>query len=149
MLELQDLGESLCALAEDSVRSLDISDALRDAALASKTITKHEARRRHMQYVGKLVREHSDDVETLRLAIDQVDQRKKQDNSRFHALENWRDRLLAGDDALVEEIVAAHPAADRQRLRQLARNATAELNKSKPPKSKRALFKYLREIVES
>lgn len=149
MHELQALGERLCALSEDQIDALDISPKLRDAALESKRITKHEARRRHMQYMGRLVREDGADAEALSEAIERIDQRKRKTDDRFHQLEEWRDRLIEGDDDLVEEIVAAHPAADRQRIRQLVRNATSEATANKPPKSKRTLFKYLRDITES
>lgn len=149
MHELQDLGERLCALSEDQIRALDITPKLRGAALEAKRISSHEARRRHMQFMGKLVREDVDDAEALRAAMERIDQRRQGRDETFHRLENWRDRLVAGDDDLVEDIVAAHPAADRQRLRTLARNAASEAAAGKPPKAARTLFRYLRELSEA
>lgn len=149
MHDLQTLGERLCDLAEDQIKALDITPKLRDAALESKRIKKHEARRRHMQYIGKLVRADVDDADTLRELIERIDQRKQHVDENFHLLEQWRDRLVEGDDGLIEDIIAQHPHADRQRIRQLVRNANTEAKKNKPPKSKRALFRYLREVVEA
>ncbi len=63
--------------------------------------------------------------------------------ARFHRLEHWRDALLErGDDAL-GEVLEAFPHADRQRLRQLVRNARDEQQRGKPPRAARELFRLL------
>ncbi|WP_461208316.1 ribosome biogenesis factor YjgA [Desulfocurvus sp. DL9XJH121] len=149
MTELQDLGERLAAMPLEKIRALDIPEPIREAALFAHSLTKHEARRRHMQYLGKLMRAESENIDALREAMDRVDQARRAADDIFHQLEEWRDRLVAGDDDLVEEIVTAHPAADRQRLRTLARNAASEAKADKPPKAARTLFKYLREVAAS
>lgn len=151
MHELQALGEELCALAPDKIKNLDLPPKLAEAALFSKNITKHEARRRHMQYMGRLVRELAGDVDSeevaaLRRALDRIDQTKKTATNEFHQLEQWRDRLVSGDLDCIEEIAAKHPTLDRQHTLTLARNATREAAKNKPPKSSRALFRYLKEL---
>ena len=45
------------------------------------------------------------------------------------------------------EVLAAHPQADRQQLRQLIRNTREERAKSKPPRAFRELFRELRELL--
>lgn len=146
MTELQEMGERLATMPAEKIKAMDIPEAIREAALFAQTIKKHEAKRRHMQYMGKLMRAEADNIDALRDAIDRVDQQKAASNERFHQLEQWRDRLVDGDDELVEEIVGQFPQADRQRLRTLARNAAGERAANKPPKNARALFKYLREV---
>jgi len=146
MIELQEMGERLAAMPAEKIKAMDIPQAIREAALFAQTLTKHEAKRRHMQFLGKLMRAEAENIDALRQAIDSVDQRKRAADDRFHKLELWRDRLIDGDDDLVEDIVAEFPQADRQRLRTLARNAAGERAANKPPKSARALFKYLREV---
>ncbi|MFK4764318.1 ribosome biogenesis factor YjgA [Desulfobaculum sp. SPO524] len=148
MHELQALGEKLCALPPDVIKRLAIPAELIDAALESKTITAHEGRRRHMQYMGRLVRNTSD-VNTLRAALGILEAGHKADTAEFHRIEEWRDALVGGDLDVLEAIIEAHPDADRQRLRQLARNAAKEIAKNKPPKSSRQLFRYLRELEQS
>ena len=64
-------------------------------------------------------------------------------------MEAWRDRLVAGDDELMEEIVRAHPGADRQKMGQLVRSARKEKQTNRPPKSARNLFRYLKEVTAS
>ena len=67
-------------------------------------------------------------------------------SSRLEAL---RERLLDEGDAALGEILAEFPAADRQRLRSLTRQAQSERASSKPPKASRQLFRYLRELSEA
>jgi ribosome-associated protein len=42
------------------------------------------------------------------------------------------------------ELLAAHPDADRQKLRQLVRNAHEERKRNKPPRAFRELFREVR-----
>ena len=56
MHALQELGEQLVALSLDQLKKVPMPDALADAVREAKRMTKHEARRRQMQYVGKLMR---------------------------------------------------------------------------------------------
>jgi ribosome-associated protein len=44
-------------------------------------------------------------------------------------------------DAAMAELVEAHPHADRQKLRQLVRNAHEERKRNKPPRAYRELFR--------
>lgn len=53
---------------------------------------------------------------------------------------------MADGDAALTELLDAYPTADRQHLRQLARNAHDERLKNKPPHAFRELFRELREL---
>ncbi len=57
MHELQDLGEALVALDPVRVAALDLPERLVDAIGQARTITKHEARRRQLQFIGRLMRD--------------------------------------------------------------------------------------------
>jgi ribosome-associated protein len=65
----------------------------------------------------------------------------------LHRAEAWRERLIADGDAALTELLDEHPHADRQRLRQLARNAHEEKLRNKPPHAFRELFRELRELL--
>src|SRR5688500_12957793 len=54
--ELQDIGAELVKLSPEQLARLDLPESLREAVLACQGITKHEARRRQMQWIGKLMR---------------------------------------------------------------------------------------------
>ena len=143
MSELQALGEALVALSSDQLKKVDLPDELRDAVRDARRFTQHEARRRQMQYIGKLMRGIDD--EPIRAALDEINGVSAAATARLHALERLRSRFLE-DEKVINEIAAAHPGADLQQLRQLRRNALKEQELGKPPRAFRELFRVLREL---
>jgi ribosome-associated protein len=143
MLHLQDLGVELAALSADRLKKMDLPEALLAALLEWQRIGKHGAKRRQMQYIGKLMRDIDPEPITAQLAA----LRGESDAAKaeFHALERWRERLLASDEA-VTQWLSEYPDNDAQHLRQLIRNARKEAEQGKPPRSSRELFRMLREI---
>lgn len=144
MHELRDLGKELTELSKDQLAQLDLPENLRDAISEMRNINKFGARRRQMQYIGKLMRE----VETAPILskLDAWKGKSQQHTGYMHLLERWRDRLLESDSALTE-LLAAHPQVDAQHLRALIRNAHRETLAGKPPKSYREIFQVLKEVI--
>lgn len=145
MLALQDLGVELVALSAERLAKLPLPDELREAVLAAQRMTKHEAKRRQLQYIGRLMR--AVDPAPIRAALDQALGVSAAAHARLHRLEQLRDRLLA-DEAVLGEIARQHPGADLTRLRQLRRNALREAAQQKPPRAYRELFRALRTLHE-
>lgn len=141
---LQAMGKELVALSKDQLKKIDLPDALRAELLEAKRITSHGAIRRQMQLIGKLMR----DVDADPIAEQLAEIRGESDTAKaaFHALEQWRTRLLE-DDQAVTDWLARHPGTDAQLLRQLIRNSRKEAAENKPPKSSRALFRLLRDTT--
>ena len=146
MAALQTLGEQLVALSADRLAKIAMPDNLRQAVRDAQRFTKHEARRRQLQYIGRLMRDV--DPAPIQAALDEVNGVSAAATARLHALERWRERLLA-DEKVAGEIAAQYPAADIQYLRQLRRNALKEQEAGKPPRAYRELFRTLRELEES
>ncbi len=143
-LALQALGARLLDLPPARLERMRISDRLRSALDESRKVKAHSARRRQLRWLGKVL--SSEDSDQLANLVAQSDAKQQADNQRFHALERWRDRLLAeGDDAL-SELLERYPDADRQQLRALLRSAGKEQAAGKPPAAARKLFKYLRQL---
>jgi len=142
---LQGLGKQLVDLSKDRLEKMDLPDALRAEVLEAKRITSHGAIRRQMQLIGKLMREV--DAESIAAQLAEIRGESDAAKAAFHALEQWRDRLL-NDDQAVTQWLARHPGTDAQQLRQFIRNSRRESAEGKPPKSSRALFRMLREISE-
>lgn len=67
-------------------------------------------------------------------------------DQRLRALERWRDRLVAGDDSDLQAFIEDHPAADRQRLRALLRQARGEGKGA--AKAMKAVFQELKAASE-
>lgn len=143
---LQDLGERLTTLKPEQLNRLPLSDMLLKALIEAPKHKAHAARKRHIQYIGKLMR--NQDIEAISALLDQMDASTRQYNERFHALERWRDRLAGGTDSDLEALLGEYPEADVQHLRQLIRHAQHEAAHNKPPAAARKLFKYLRELDE-
>jgi ribosome-associated protein len=147
MLALQALGERLVGLAPAEIGRIEIPEELREAVLFAKTLKPSEALRRQMQFIGTLMREA--DPEPIRKALDAISRGRGHDAQLFQKLERWREELIAGNEELLELIVADFPEADRQRLRRLALNARKEKEANGPPQASRALFRYLRELTQA
>ena len=123
--ERQDLGEAMLGLRADlTQRLLDqghVDDALLQALAETRRITNFEGRRRQVQYVGKLMRKlDEEDIEAIRTAITEQHQGSARETQALHLAEHWRERLVAGDEA-VSEWLQAHPDTDSQQLRALVR----------------------------
>jgi len=143
MHELQALGVALAELSESQLKEMRLGEDLLEALLEAKRIRSHEAKRRQMQYIGRLMREV--DPAPIRSRLAELEGSSAQATARHRRLETWRERLLDDDEALTA-FAAEHPGADLQALRTLIRNARKEQKESKPPRAYRELFRVLKEI---
>ena len=143
MHELQALGVALTRLPESQLRSIEIPAELREALLEAKRIKSHEAKRRQLQYVGRLMRDV--DPAPIRSRLAEIEGHGARATARHRRLEAWRERLLADDEALTA-FAAEHPGADLQALRASIRNARKEQKEGKPPRAYRELFRVLKDI---
>ncbi|HXU53342.1 MAG TPA: ribosome biogenesis factor YjgA [Casimicrobiaceae bacterium] len=146
MHDLQALGAALAALDAAHLAAFDLPERLVDALNDLRTITRHEARRRQMQYVGRLMRDV--DPEPIAAALARLQEGPRADKARFAAVEGWRDRLI-DDDAALAEFVAAHPAASADALRPLIAAARDERRRGAPPRDYRRLFRALKSIDDA
>lgn len=142
MHALQALGTALVGLNAQQLQRMDLPESLREAVLEAQRIRGHEARRRQLQYIGRLMR--GIDAAPIAAQLAHVQGESDAARAEFHAVERWRARLLEDDTALTDWL-AAHPDADVPMLRQLIRNARREAAEGKPPRASRALFRLLRE----
>lgn len=127
MDHLQSLGESLLTLRSDLMTRLreqhELSDKLVDALAEARRITNFEGKRRQMQFIGKLMRALDEDtVAAIEAALEEQRKPSAQETLRLHQAEQWRDRLVADDDALTDWL-RQDPEADVQHLRALIRQA--------------------------
>jgi ribosome-associated protein len=143
MHELQDLGAELVELSVGQLKRIKLPENIYDAVRECQKITAHGARRRQLQYLGKLMRGADD--EPIRAGLALIRGESSAETARLHRLERFRTRLLE-DENFLSEIAATWPGADLQHLRQLRRNALKEQEADKPPKNFRAIFQVLQEL---
>jgi ribosome-associated protein len=143
MHELRDLGAELVELSVGQLKRMDLPETLLGAVRDCQKITAHGARRRQLQYIGKLMRGVDD--APIRAGLALIRGESAAETARLHRLERFRERLLA-DETVLTDIAATWPRADLQHLRQLRRNALKEREAGKPPRNFRAIFQVLQEL---
>jgi ribosome-associated protein len=150
---LQALGESLLTLNNPLTTRLEqaghLPDKLLDAVKEARRITNFEGRRRQMQFIGKLMRKLDDgSIAAIEAALEEQRKPSAEATLALHQAEQWRDRLLAGDEALTQWM-EHHPDADVQHLRALIRQARKDAQgvKERPGEAQRHAKAY-REIFQ-
>jgi len=152
MQELRLLGEKLVQLNDEQLIPLS-NTAIINAVHECRKITKGNARKRQIQYIGKLLR--SIKIDDIKKLIDRYDASSKTHARQFHQLEKWREQLISGDYSALDEIAATYPAMDRQQLKQIIRKAIQERQKladerfKGPPIQYRRLFQYLKSLADA
>ena len=141
MQRLQQLGEQLVTLSEKRLRALELDETLLDALLDYRQLTAHEARRRQMQRIGKLLR-HADTAPLLTALGSQQSARQQQQLTR------WQERLIEQGDAAIHEFVRQHPAAERHTLRQCVLRLQKAIAQSAPAADTAALRQQLADYVQ-
>jgi ribosome-associated protein len=144
--ELKKLGLELLDFSDDALRQLMLPEVLLDAIRTAKRITSNGARKRQMQYIGKLMKEI--DAAPVRQAVDDIKHQHSSRTREFHQIEILRDKLITNADNALPEVLAQFPRTDRQHLRKLVRQARNEQQARQPPRASRLLFRYLRELQE-
>jgi ribosome-associated protein len=141
---LQDLGVELVELPEERLEAIEMPENLRDAVMAARSITAHEARRRQMQYIGKLMRKV--DAEPIRIALDAWNMQSTRHTAAHKRAESWRERLLA-DDAALGQLQNEFPDANVTGLQTLVRDALREREANQPPRAFRELYQAVRALL--
>jgi ribosome-associated protein len=143
MHALQALGETLVGLSAERLSSLSLPERLADAVAQARGITAWEARRRQMQFIGRLMRDV--DAESIRARIEEWTGASRAEKARLAAVERWRERLIRDPEAL-DRLCAEAPQADRPRLAELILGVAKERAANAPPHAHRELFRALNSL---
>jgi ribosome-associated protein len=140
MHALQALGEELTTLGNDQLDQLNLPESLRDALEELQRVGKHEATRRHMQFIGKLMRDV--DPAPIRAQIDRWEMGTRANKAAFKASERWRDRLIAEPDAL-SGFLTEQPEVDGTALAVLLAKARLQAARGEAPAASRQVFRVI------
>lgn len=146
MAALQALGVRLTRLNAAQLNQVELPERLREAIDAARRITAHEARRRQMQYIGKLMR--GVEAAPIEQALERLGGESQAAVSLMHRCEQWRDRLLDDDGALTL-LLDESPVDDVQPLRSMIRAARRERDGGQPPRHARELYRWLHQHLQS
>ncbi len=144
MHQLQDFAQSIVEMSKHQRSRLPLSEDLKDAMIvADKIRNKHEALRRHIRHIAKILLET--DLDPIYQAIDVMANKHQQETAKFVRLESLRDELIEQGNEAIEALLAEFENMERQKLKQLVRNAAKEKKAEKLGKHYKNLFAYLKE----
>ena len=148
-LDVLELGEQLVAMTNAQLARLPIPEELLPHIHDTQRIPSHIAHKRQLAFLAKQMRKLDDDaLDAIRDAMSKDGEAARRETAAMHRVEALRDSLLGDEgDAAMTALLAAHPDADRQHLRQLVRNAHDERKRNKPPRAYRELFRELRDLT--
>lgn len=142
----QELGNKLILLSKSQIERLNLDEIIYDNVLKAKTIKSNtEAYRRHLQYIGKLMRYV--DIEALQLAMKNVLNKNSNESAKSNVADKTRDQLLNEGDTAIQALIEKHSDLDRQKLRQFVRQTKKELTKNADielSKTAKEFSKYIR-----
>ncbi|HHF6419469.1 TPA: ribosome biogenesis factor YjgA [Haemophilus influenzae] len=142
--DLKQLGEKIVNLTKANLAKIPLDESLLDAIELAQRLQK-EARRRQLQYIGKLFR--GIDVEPIRETLDKIENKHNQQQAMLHKIEKVRDELVEKGDVALTDLLSDYPNGDRQQLRNLIRSAQKELEQNKPSKAYREIYQMLKVLM--
>lgn len=138
---LQKLGERLVQLGDAQFDALSLPEALLEAVAMARRMKSHEARRRQLQYIGRLMRAY--DPADIEGALERITAGEDEKKRHFKRVERWRDELVSGDEEQLAWLAEHCPSIDPQELGALVANAQAAHSDADKKKAGRKLFRYL------
>lgn len=143
---LQELGKKLSHYNDEQLARIPLTDELHQALLLTRRIdNKRGALKRHYQFVGKLLRNIP--VDDILAAVATLDSNEQAHKQLFKEMEYWRDHIVAEQTTGSDEFCNRFPSADRQKLRQLARNLKQANDDAKRKRLARQIFQEVQQTL--
>jgi ribosome-associated protein len=147
MLALQKMGESLTRLSDAQLANMNLPENLLSAIQECRSLKTKEAKRRQLQYIGKLMR--TIDSELIIVTLKNIQSVHEKNTQQFHQIEKWRTQLIEESDEALNAFINEYTEAERQQLRQLIRKAQQDKKNDKNTGAEKALFKYIQAILQN
>jgi ribosome-associated protein len=142
--KIQQFGRKISELTINNIEAFKFPLNIYEAVIGLKNLKSNSAKKRQVQYLGKLLREI--DLTDAFLVMKQLKVSSQKEIQRNHIIEGWRDKLLSNNNSITK-FVDEYPKIDRQSLRQTISNAQKEKKEDKGPKYSRQLFKLIKDII--
>jgi ribosome-associated protein len=144
-IDQQELGRKLTELKESDLAKIELEESLSKAIVEHRRLgNSHGAKKRHLQYIGKLMRNFDFDnlqhsLETLNGIPGKTSRKRILDE----AAKDIAKKILQEDEGAIHQLIQNYPMLDRKELRNLWRNW-----KTTPPEKQeiqeKKLVKYVR-----
>lgn len=146
---MQALGTSVVELPAAQfmifIDKIELPEKLQEALQQCRSIKAREARRRQLQYIGKLMREM--EPEPIQRLLAQLKQTGQVATAQLHKIEHWRERLLSEGEPAFQDLLREYPQLDVKQVRQFIATAQRESAQQQTPRAARKLFRYLRDLM--
>ena len=142
--KIQQFGREISELTINNIEAFKFPVNIYEATIDLKNLKSNSAKKRQVQYLGKLLREI--DLADAFITMKQLKVSSQKEIQRNHIIEDWRDKLLNNNESITE-FVDLYPNINRQSIRQAITNAQKEKKEAKPPKYSKQLFKLIKAIV--
>jgi len=142
--KIQQFGKKISELTINNIEAFKFPLNIYEATIALKNLKSNSAKKRQVQYLGKLLREI--DLTDALIVMKQLEVSSQKEIQRNHIIEAWRDKLLINNDSITE-FIDKYPQIDRQTLRQTISNTQKEKKDNREPKYSRQLFKLIKGII--
>lgn len=139
--DLRELAKTITEMPKNKLAELELPEQFLDAIEESKRITSHIARKRHFQYMGKLL------IKLDHVAIQEKMVQQSHMDGHFQVRDEiinaWIEHFIEHEKALFEHLYQNYPQDELSQLRQTLRNY-----KKKPDNSnnRKKLFQTLRSL---
>ena len=143
------LVTDLIKLNQNQIKSLPTSDAIKYEILKAESMQKI-ALKRQIGFISKLIRKNENLAEELQITYQKILSASQEHKTYFHYLETLRNQLINPETSkeILSKIVTENPKIDTQKIRQVIRQAQAELKKEKPSlKYNRELFQIIKKEI--
>jgi ribosome-associated protein len=145
--EFHQLGSDIAKMGKKQRERLPLNDDLKAAmVVADKISNKSDAYRRHLNYIAKTLRT-VENIDEIKAIIDIMLNKNNQAEVMIKKIEQLRSDLIEQGDDLINETIEQYPSLERQKMRQLVRNAAKEVKAEKPARGYKELFQYLKDSM--
>ncbi|WP_223787611.1 ribosome biogenesis factor YjgA [Marinicella meishanensis] len=139
--ELKDLAKAICEMPPKKVAQLDLPEVFLQAMAEAKRITSHIARKRHFQYMGKLLLK-ADPIK-IQETLAQLEQSEGHYQVRDAVINAWIELFAEHEKALFDHLYTDHGHDVINALRQTLRN---HRRKPELAELRKKLFQALRKL---
>jgi ribosome-associated protein len=140
---LMDLARRLVELPERTLAKDELPESVLDVVMRARLVRDPAPRTRALRLVRIALRDA--DAEAVERSLEDVHQPRR-GKAPTDPVTGWREKLVAGDEETLNELVREYPEADRQKLRNLVRNARRAAGASRT-RSLAALDDAIRESI--
>lgn len=146
-LALKEIGKTLCTLEAEELALIPLSDTLAHAIENYKRISSREAKRRQLQFIGKLMK--NADLEAINHQLEKIKEGSLHQKNIHHNAEQWRELLLNQGKKALTDFVSQFPGGDIQHLRQLIQRTRKDKEQNNNTGAAKKLYREIARILTS